>query len=206
MSEDDPVAAFRVEAADLLDQVERALLDLAGDLTSSALVDEVFRGLHTLKGSGAMFGFEALARFTHHCETAFDRVRKGKAEASQALIGVVLSARDHMQALIDVGTQGDPMLETAGDAILAALEKAVADGEGVAIPRRIEEAERKGWHISFKLPPGSMANGTNPLPLLDELRGWAIAGSRRGWMNCRPWPAWFPPNAISIGTSWSKAT
>lgn len=171
MSEDDPVAAFRVEAADLLDQVERALLDLAGDSTSSALVDEVFRGLHTLKGSGAMFGFEALARFTHHCETAFDRVRKGKAEASQALIGVVLSARDHMQALIDVGTQGDPMLETAGDAILAALEKAVADGEGVAIPRRIEEAERKGWHISFKLPPGSMANGTNPLPLLDELRG-----------------------------------
>ncbi|NKI99295.1 chemotaxis protein CheA [Novosphingobium sp. SG707] len=169
MSEDDPVAAFRVEAAELLDSVEAALLDLAGDSTNTGLVDEVFRGLHTLKGSGAMFGFEALARFTHHCETAFDRVRKGHAEASQALIGVVLSARDHMQALIDVGTQGDPMLEVAGEAILSALEKAVANSEGVAVPRPVQ-AERKGWHISFKLPPGAMVNGTNPLPLLDELR------------------------------------
>jgi two-component system chemotaxis sensor kinase CheA len=31
-----------------------------------------------------MFGFDALAGFTHHCETAFDRVRKGKAQATQA--------------------------------------------------------------------------------------------------------------------------
>ncbi|WDF71732.1 chemotaxis protein CheA [Novosphingobium sp. KACC 22771] len=169
MTQDDPVAAFRVEAGELLETVERALLDLAGDSTNTGLVDEVFRGLHTLKGSGAMFGFEALARFTHHCETAFDRVRKGQAEASQALIGVVLSARDHMQALIDVGTQGDPMLEVAGEAILSALEKAVANSDGVAVPRPVQ-VERKGWHISFKLPPGAMANGTNPLPLLDELR------------------------------------
>jgi two-component system chemotaxis sensor kinase CheA len=42
----------------------------------------VFRGLHTLKGSGAMFGFDALATFTHHCETAFDRVRKGEVAAT----------------------------------------------------------------------------------------------------------------------------
>lgn len=169
MTQDDPVAAFRVEAGELLETVERALLDLAGDSTNTGLVDEVFRGLHTLKGSGAMFGFEALARFTHHCETAFDRVRKGQAEASQALIGVILSARDHMQALIDVGTQGDPMLDLAGEAILSALEKAVATSQSVAVPRPAP-TERKGWHISFKLPPGAMANGTNPLPLLDELR------------------------------------
>jgi two-component system chemotaxis sensor kinase CheA len=126
----------------------------------------VFRGLHTLKGSGAMFGFEALAGFTHHCETAFDRAQ-GQGQASQALIGVVLSARDHMQALIDVGTRGRSDAGTAGDAILAALEKAVA-GRRIAIPA--QEAERKGWRMTFKLPPGSMANGTNPLPLLDELR------------------------------------
>ncbi|MGO7465318.1 Hpt domain-containing protein, partial [Rhizobium ruizarguesonis] len=50
------------------------------------LVDAVFRGLHTLKGSGEMFGFEALADFTHHCEKAFDRVRKGEVAATSELV------------------------------------------------------------------------------------------------------------------------
>ncbi|RIU51434.1 Hpt domain-containing protein, partial [Klebsiella pneumoniae] len=66
MSADDPIAAFRVEAGEVLEQVEQALLDLGHDLGNADLVNAVFRGLHTLKGSGAMFGFDALAGFTHH--------------------------------------------------------------------------------------------------------------------------------------------
>ena len=77
MSFPDPIAVFRTEAAELLEQIEAGLLDLNVNLGDKDQVDAVFRGLHTLKGSGAMFGFEALAAFTHHCETAFDRVRKG---------------------------------------------------------------------------------------------------------------------------------
>ena len=88
MSGQDPVAAFRIEAADLLDQIEEALLDLGHRLDDRDLVDAVFRGLHTLKGSGAMFGFDALATFTHHCESAFDRVRKGLVPATQALVAL----------------------------------------------------------------------------------------------------------------------
>jgi len=169
MSQDDPIAAFRVEAGDLLEQVEHALLDLMGDPGNRDLIDEVFRGLHTLKGSGAMFGFDGLAGFTHHCETAFDRVRKGLARATQGLIGVVLSARDHMQALIDAGDAASPALVQAGEAILAALHQAVREGEDGAGDGAVAAVE-KGWRLRFKLPAGAMANGTNPLPLLDELR------------------------------------
>ncbi len=45
-----------------------------------------------------MFGFDALAAFTHHCETAFDRVRKGEVPASPSLVSAVLAAQDHMRA------------------------------------------------------------------------------------------------------------
>ena len=153
MSANDPNAPFRIEAGELLEAVERALLDLTGDTGNRALIDEVFRGLHTLKGSGSMFGFEALAGFTHHCETAFDRVRKGLAVASPALIGVVLSARDHMQALIDAGETLDPALEAAGAAILADLAGAVSEtADAVAEP-----ACERGWTIAFALPPGALA-------------------------------------------------
>lgn len=162
----DPIAAFRVEAGDLLDQIEQGLLDLSHRLNDRDQVDAVFRGLHTLKGSGAMFGFDALASFTHHCETAFDRVRKGLAPATQGLVAVILSAKDHMRALVDGDGTG---LEAAGATILAALQREVDAASGapvVAAPT----AEAKGWRLSFRLPPESMANGTNPLMLLDELR------------------------------------
>ena len=101
MSSLDPVAVFRTEAAECLEAIEAGLLDLTHDLDNKDLVDAVFRGLHTLKGSGAMFGFEALAAFTHHCETAFDRVRKGEVSATSELVAAVLAAQDHMRALVD---------------------------------------------------------------------------------------------------------
>lgn len=174
MSGQDPIAAFRIEAGDLLDQIEHGLLDLTGRLDDRELVDEVFRGLHTLKGSGAMFGFDALATFTHHCETAFDRVRKGLAPATQELVAVILSARDHMRLLID-GDQD----QATGDAILARLQAAIDAAGGAPDPDagpargpadESSAASKNGWRLRLRLPADAMANGTNPLMLLDELR------------------------------------
>ncbi|MBC9032618.1 chemotaxis protein CheA [Sphingomonas sp. JC676] len=167
MSGQDPIAAFRVEAGELLEQIEQGLLDLGHRLDDRDLVDAVFRGLHTLKGSGAMFGFDALATFTHHCETAFDRVRKGLAPATQELVAVILSAQDHMRALIDGDGTG---LEAAGDAILARLQAAIDGASGALAAAAAAGPAKKGWRLFFRLPPESMANGTNPLMLLDELR------------------------------------
>ncbi|MEG3175620.1 chemotaxis protein CheA [Sphingomonas sp. RB3P16] len=165
MSGQDPIAAFRIEAGELLEQIEQGLLDLGHRLDDRDLVDEVFRGLHTLKGSGSMFGFDALAAFTHHCETAFDRVRKGLAPATQALVAAILSANDHMRALIDGDGAG---LEAVGDTILARLQAAIDEGAGAAVAAVVPADA--GWRIAFRLPVDAMANGTNPLILLDELR------------------------------------
>jgi two-component system chemotaxis sensor kinase CheA len=174
VSGDDPIAAFRVEAGDLLESLEQALLDLSHQLDNRGLIDAVFRGLHTLKGSGAMFGFDALATFTHHCESAFDRVRKGLTPATPELVSVILSAMDHMRALVEGDGAG---LEATGDAILARLHAAMGDAPvaaAVVAPADVavatEGAKGQGWKLFFRLPPGAMANGTNPLILLDELR------------------------------------
>ncbi|ARO31656.1 histidine kinase chemotaxis protein CheA 2 [Rhizobium sp. NXC14] len=173
MSTLDPVAVFRTEAAECLEAIETGLLDLTHQLDNRDLVDAVFRGLHTLKGSGAMFGFEALAAFTHHCETAFDRVRKGEVAATSELVAAVLAAQDHMRALVD---QPDADHGDTGHKLLAQLQAAVgakaAAPATVAAPVREASTKktRNSWRIRFSLPANSMANGTNPLGLLDELR------------------------------------
>lgn len=171
----DPIQVFRTEAAELFEQIESGLLDLLHDLTDQDQIDAVFRGLHTLKGSGAMFGFEALAAFTHHCETAFDRVRKGEVPATSELVAAVLEAQDHMQALVENphGVQGN-----VGERLLARLHAAVGAGgdSGVLTHLPTQSTADKPstirsstWEIRFRLPVNAMANGTNPLGLLDEL-------------------------------------
>ena len=176
MSSLDPVAVFRTEAAECLEAIEAGLLDLNHDLENRDLVDAVFRGLHTLKGSGAMFGFEALAAFTHHCETAFDRVRKGEVPATAELVAAVLAAQDHMRALVeqpdaDHGDTGHKLLAQLQAAVGGKAEAKEATAPVAAAPVVAGPVKKKTtWRIRFSLPANSMANGTNPLGLLDELR------------------------------------
>ena len=165
MSGLDPIETFRQEAQELFEQVEQGLLDLARRPGDRALIDTIFRGLHTLKGSGAMFGFDALAAFTHHCETAFDRVRKGEVPASPRLVAAVLAAQDHMRAL----AEGTPVVDGADAALLAELQAAVDGGDAAPVAAPAEPGLNT-FKIRFSLPADALINGARPLPLLDELR------------------------------------
>ncbi|WP_439629665.1 chemotaxis protein CheA [Shinella sp.] len=176
MSNPDPISVFRTEAAELLEQIESGLLDLTRSLDDRDQIDAVFRGLHTLKGSGAMFGFDALAAFTHHCETAFDRVRKGDVPATHELVSAVLSAQDHMRALLET-PNGDhdamsaSLLDNLHRAVNGAGSPAPAAVVAVAVtPVKEDAGGTREWRIRFRLPANAMANGTNPLGLLDEMR------------------------------------
>ena len=179
MSAVNPADIFRVEAQELLEQIEQGLLDLSRTPGDRELVAAVFRALHTLKGSGAMFGFDALAAFTHHCETAFDRVRKGEVRATPDLVSAVLNAMDHMRAL----AEQRPCALAEGEALLAELERVVAMAAEAAQSAPSSAAQamelsakadvapaRKAWRITFTLAQDVLVNGTRPLPMLDELR------------------------------------
>jgi two-component system chemotaxis sensor kinase CheA len=172
MTQLDPAQTYRQEAAELLEQLEHTLLDLEHAPGDADLVNTAFRALHTIKGSGAMFGFDRVAGFTHHVETAFDLVRKGQTAVTPGLIAVSLAARDHIRCLIETP---DDAAEEAGEAILRQLRETVAppaDPEaaspGAAAP--VASAGAATWRLRFRLPGDAMVMGTNPLLLLDELR------------------------------------
>jgi two-component system chemotaxis sensor kinase CheA len=169
MSNNDPIAIFRTESNELLERVEAGLLDLTMRPSDRSIVDDVFRSLHTLKGSGAMFGFDALAAFTHHCESAFDRVRKGEVQATSDLISIVLEAKDHMRGLIEGGAD-----EAVGADLIARLEREVHAASGAAPPPAdapvAAPSAGSGWRVVFKLPENALVNGCNPIALLAEMR------------------------------------
>jgi two-component system chemotaxis sensor kinase CheA len=171
----DPTDTFRQEAQELLEQLEQILLDLTRTPDNPELVDSTFRALHTIKGSGSMFGFDEVAGFTHHVESAFDLVRKGKVAMTAALADIALAGKDHIRNLIERPESADA---AAGQAILARLEATVGGHAATGAPKPTETAApisaptapTAKWRVQFRLPTDALATGTNPLLLIDELR------------------------------------
>ncbi len=177
------IGAFVQEAQEILEGLEDLLLDLE-DRSDPEQIDAVFRTLHTVKGSGAMFGFGTLARFTHHFEDAFDRVREGRLSIDGRLIDLSLRARDHMIALLNCGGDGPQAtaLEEAPEAIalLAALFE-ITGGESSRATGGNEDAETKApvqqhgiarrWLIRFVPEVNALRNGMRPDLLIEELGG-----------------------------------
>ncbi|NJK87492.1 MAG: hypothetical protein HC906_17425 [Bacteroidales bacterium] len=55
--------------------MEQSLLLLENDPDNKDIIEKIFRAMHTLKGAGAMFGFEKISEFTHDLETVYDMIR-----------------------------------------------------------------------------------------------------------------------------------
>jgi two-component system chemotaxis sensor kinase CheA len=170
--------AFQEEARELLRELEAALLELDQNRDDLEIVGRAFRALHTIKGSGAMFGFDSLAGFAHDLETVFDRLRKGQIPATSALISLTLAAGDQMKALLDEASgrgtadaerSGRILAELAG---LAGLPELSPDAPPVSPTRActVDIGLPSDWHIHFRPAPDVMRNGTNPILLLRELR------------------------------------
>ncbi|KYG98070.1 chemotaxis protein CheA [Bradyrhizobium sp. DOA1] len=174
MSAMDPTEVFRQEASELFEVLEGALLDLGQRPDDRELVDSAFRALHTIKGSGAMFGFDKVASFTHEFETAFDRVRKGEIKPTQELISVALAAKDYIRALIEDPQSTDDVI---GEAILDDLKRFVSFDQPSAPVAEITEApplapaesKQAGWHLYLEFESHILRNGSNPLDLLEDL-------------------------------------
>ncbi|MEM7422260.1 MAG: chemotaxis protein CheA [Pseudomonadota bacterium] len=165
----DPTETFRQEAAELLETLEENLLELEGDPESREKVDVVFRALHTIKGSGEMFGFAALAKFVHNLENAFDLARSGKAPVTSALIDVSLNSRDHIIALLGAGQDEAALEALTGSDVHAALSKRIAalsDADATAAVQEetapAEEQGTKEFQISFRPEPAALRNGMRP--------------------------------------------
>jgi len=168
----DPVETFRAEARELFEQLETTLLDIEADPTDKDLIDTAFRALHTIKGSGAMFGFDAASAFTHHVENAFDLVRKGNLAVSRELIEVALAAKDHIRTLIEQPASAVP---GRSESILAQLASVIGSPPltSVAMKAPVEAPpppERTTFRIHFHLAQNALTMGANPLLLLKELR------------------------------------
>jgi two-component system chemotaxis sensor kinase CheA len=170
--------AFQEEARELLSELESALLELDQKRDDADVVGRAFRALHTIKGSGAMFGFDDVAGFTHNLESAFDQLRKGQLVASSDLIALSLAAGDQIKSMLDEAAGSGTVDQSRSAEILGELRLLTGTPESQPAgapnpqppPGVTGDGPARDWHVHFRPGPDLLLNGTNPLRLLCELR------------------------------------
>ncbi len=169
---------FKDEAYEHLAELESSLLELEEAPDDAELVASVFRSMHTIKGSGAMFGFDDIARFTHEVETVFDLVRTGKLPVTGELVNLSLKARDRIRAMLDA--DGPDHDSAASAELVSAFRRLAETGTGpgstpgcAADPSIATDTAtgRITYRIRFKPLQAFFRSGANPIALLNELRG-----------------------------------
>ncbi len=178
---------FVEEAYELIDELEKAVLELEEDHENPDLVQRVFRIMHTLKGNSSMFGFEEIDRFTHHMETIYDLIRSGDREVTPMTMEVTLRSVDHLRNLLDEAGRESEQLMAQQEGLMHQMDEIIDGNESEVSPavaadapmveqplvtesEEGEAAERETFFIRFTPVSDIFNNGTNPLYQIDELR------------------------------------
>jgi len=122
---EDLLQDFLVEATDLLSGVDNKLVDLEQNPNDKGLLNDIFRGFHTIKGGAGFLNATELVTLCHLTENLFDRLRNGELEITPEAMDVILAATGAVRDMFGVLEQG-MQPKPADPAMLAALKAAIA--------------------------------------------------------------------------------
>ncbi|WP_449403355.1 chemotaxis protein CheW [Exiguobacterium artemiae] len=97
---------FLDESIEHLQAINSSLLIFEQRLDDEAVIDQIFRSAHTLKGMAGTMGYDAIADLTHEMESALDLVRSKTQPATPELIDVLFVAAEQLETMVEDISQG----------------------------------------------------------------------------------------------------
>lgn len=151
---EDMVAAFLEECAERTEGLSARLLELEERGHDEELIGEIFRDLHTLKGSSGFAGLRKLNRVAHVAEDLIGQLRSGEREPDRALIDVLLETLECIQIILEQARTDQPIDVDVADlvsrlrdpnrpkarALLGGSGGGASSGSGRGEPRPVAEA------------------------------------------------------------------
>lgn len=108
---DDVYSDFVIEAREHLETIEPALVELERDPGNRALMDAIFRPMHSLKGASGFLGLTRMNQLAHKGENVLDALRKGECQMRPETMDLILKTTDTLRSMLDAleatGSEGD---------------------------------------------------------------------------------------------------
>lgn len=118
---------FLQEASDLLSDVDNKLVDLEKMPDDRGLLNEIFRGFHTVKGGAGFLNATELVTLCHLTENLFDKLRVGELQLTATLMDVIMAATNGVREMFgELGQAVQP--QPADPNVISALRIAL-EGE-----------------------------------------------------------------------------
>ena len=94
------VESFVIETQESFEELDNDLLALEANAHDKALVDKIFRAVHTVKGTSGFLSLEQLSYLAHHFEDVLNRLRRGELDLHASMMDVMFTAFDLMKVLL----------------------------------------------------------------------------------------------------------
>ena len=122
---------FLTESNEMLEVLDQRFVTLESDPNNTDLLNEIFRAMHSMKGSAGFLGFNHLVDVAHRGENILNKLRQGEMAVSPAIISVILETIDVIKAIMadirETGTDSN----VATEAIAATLDD-IINGKATA--------------------------------------------------------------------------
>ena len=153
------VQDFLVETNEIIENLDHDLVELESNQNDLELLNKIFRGAHTMKGSSSFLGFNKLADLTHHAEDILNKLRKGEMVVTREIMDTLLEFVDKTKQIIsDIENGTDTAdatsvindLKLASEGKLVGKKPAAAQGQvssaAPAAPKAAPKQDNKVTH------------------------------------------------------------
>ncbi|MEP4164889.1 chemotaxis protein CheA [Maricaulis sp.] len=155
---DDLISEFLTETAESLDVIDAELVRFENNPEDRAILDNIFRLLHTIKGTCGFLGLPRLEAVAHAGETLLGKFRDGELAVSPPMVTLVLEAIDQIKVLLE--SLEETGAEPAGEdsALISKLEDAAMGKlEGAVQPDAPQKPENWDEDLGRELRPGEVS-------------------------------------------------
>ncbi|WP_428312347.1 chemotaxis protein CheA [Hydrocarboniphaga sp.] len=129
---------FLTESRELLSRLAEQLVDLERSPDDRELLNAVFRGFHTIKGSAGFFELNSVVRLAHAAEEIFGLLRAGRCKLDPSVLDAVLEALDGLREMLGAVAAGREPAEANAELIEVLQFLAAGDGEAVVDAAPVE--------------------------------------------------------------------
>jgi two-component system chemotaxis sensor kinase CheA len=91
---------FMVETQEILEGLDQHFVNLEENPSNRDLLNEIFRAVHSVKGSAGFLGYNRLVEVAHNSENVLNRLRQGEMQTTPETIDIVLESVDVLKALL----------------------------------------------------------------------------------------------------------
>jgi two-component system chemotaxis sensor kinase CheA len=144
---------FLLEAGEIFDQLDLDFVQLEQTPEDKKLIGNIFRAMHTLKGSSGFFAFHRLEKVAHAGESLLSKLRDGVFTLNEEMTDVLLETSDRLRAIVD-SVQKQRCEPEGDDSALIQNLKFLTDG-GTGITKTVSVQSP---------PPAPIAASVSPAP------------------------------------------